>query len=68
MNPIDIVALEREARQMRAEEMRRLSGVLAERMGLYFSLLGGTLGSLGKLISVALRPLFSWNPQRLRQH
>ncbi|MFA6312550.1 MAG: hypothetical protein WCV99_02635 [Sterolibacterium sp.] len=65
MNRIDIADIERQARQMRADEMRRLSGIMAERTGLYFRLLGRTLTSLAKLLNETLRPLFSWNPQRL---
>lgn len=66
MTHIEIIAIERQARQLRAEEMRRLSGILAERMNVYFRLLGGTLVSLGSLLSEILRPLFSWNPRELR--
>lgn len=65
MTRIDIADIEREARKMRAEEMRRLSGIFADRMGLYFRLLGGSIASLNKLLSEALRPMFSWNPRGL---
>lgn len=65
MTRIDIADIEREARKMRAEEMRRLSGIFADRMGLYFRLLGRTLTSLAKLLNEGLRPLFSWNPRGL---
>lgn len=65
---IDVIAIEQEARQRRAEDMRRGEPVFLVRMGLYVRLLGETaLGACGTL-SGLLRPLFSWNPQagRLR--
>jgi len=65
MSHIDIVAIERQARQLRAEEMRRLSGIMAERSSAYLVLLGNTLVSLGGALSAVLRPLFSWNPREL---
>ena len=64
MQRINIVAIESRARAMRAEEMRRLSGIFAERSGLYFRLMGGTLGSVLAIVSETLRPLFSWCPQQ----
>jgi hypothetical protein len=64
--PIDIIAIERFARQLRAEEMQRLQGVFAERLGLLAVLFGGTLLSLLEALSERLRPLFSWNPQHRR--
>lgn len=66
MAPIDIVAIEQEARRLRAEEMRRIERVCAQRMGLYFRLLGGSFISVLAWLSEALRPLFSWNPQAPR--
>jgi len=66
MTRIEIVAIERQARQLRAEEMRRLSGILAEWMNVYLRLLGRTLVSLGSLLSKIPRPLFSSNPRQLR--
>lgn len=64
MSPIDISAIERHARELRAAEMRRLETLVAERMGLYAKL--AARSARGALISAAemLRPLFSWNPQR----
>lgn len=61
--PIDIIAIERYARQLRAEEMQRLQGVFAKRLGLLAVLLGNTLLSLLEALSETVRPLFSWNPQ-----
>ena len=63
MSHIQIVAIERQARQLRAEEMRRLGRLSAERTNQYFHLLGRALVSLGNLLSAMLRPLFSWNPR-----
>jgi hypothetical protein len=61
--PIDIAAIERHARQLRAEELQRLEGLFAERIRLYAGLLAGTLLSLAMRLGELLRPLFSWNPQ-----
>lgn len=64
MAPIDISAIERRARELRAAEMRRLEKLVAERMGLYALLAArSVLGAL-ETVAGALRPLFSWNPQR----
>ena len=65
MSHIDIVAIERQARQLRAEEMRRLSGIMAERTSAYLDGLGNTLVSLGGALSAVLRPLFSWNHREI---
>lgn len=61
--PIDIPAIERHARQLRAEEMQRLQGVLAERLGLYALLLARSLLAVLETAAECLRPWFSWNPQ-----
>lgn len=68
MAPIDIVAIEQEARRLRAEEMRRIERVCAQRMRLYFRLLAGSLLLALALFGEALRPLFSWTPQAPRSH
>lgn len=66
MSPIDITAIERHARKLRAAEMRRLEKLVAERMGLMALLAGrSVLGAL-ETVAEALRPLFSWNPKRLK--
>ena len=49
----------RQAKKMRAEEMRRIQGLMTQRLGLYFRLLAGSAVDAGN----ALQPLFSWNPQ-----
>jgi len=63
MPPLNIPAIEQEARQMRAAEMQRIGGLMSARMGLYARLLGAT--ALLALIAAGegLRLLFSWNPQ-----
>lgn len=61
--PIDIPAIERHARQLRAEEMQRLEGLFAERLALYGRLLGRSLLTLLAGCGDLLRPLFAWNPQ-----
>ncbi len=64
-NSIDIAAIERHARALRAQEIQRLHGLFAERLSLYAVLLGHSLlGALG-FVGEALRPAFSWNPQAL---
>lgn len=52
MNSLDISRIERQAHQMRAEEMARLQRLLVERLGVYL-----------RLLADALQWLFSWNPQ-----
>jgi len=63
MYPIDIVKIEREARQLRARELQRINGLIAARLGLYGQLLAATAQSALAAVSESLRPLFSWNPK-----
>lgn len=63
MTPLNIPAIEQEARRMRAEEMRRISGLVSARMGQYGQLLRTTACSGLAAIGEGLRPLFSWNPR-----
>ncbi|HXE39179.1 MAG TPA: hypothetical protein VN639_11955 [Azonexus sp.] len=63
MAPIDIPAIERQARALRAREIQRLQGLFAERLSLYVVLLGTSLLAGLEVLSEALRPAFSWNPQ-----
>jgi hypothetical protein len=63
MSPIDIAAIERRARQLRAEEIRRVEGLFAERMVLLGRLLAATVFSAALSVAQMLRPMFSWNPQ-----
>lgn len=62
METLNIADIEKQAREMRAEEMRRIQGLMGERIALYFRLLAGSVAEAGG----ALRPLFSWNPQDAR--
>jgi hypothetical protein len=64
MYNIDTNEIVRQAREMRAEEMRRIQGLVAKRLGLYFRLLAGSAADAGS----ALQPLFSWNPQAANTH
>lgn len=66
MTQIDYPSLERHARELRAQEIRRLEAVAAERMSVYMSLLGQSLMHGLYLVSELLRPLFSWSPDRRR--
>jgi len=61
--PIDIAAIESEARRLRAEEMRHLQDLFNARLSVFAHLVAGTAQSLLKAIGDLLRPLFSWNPQ-----
>lgn len=64
METIDIPAIERYARQLRAQEIQRLEGLFAERLKLCAVLLGRSALSLLESVGEILRPLFSWNPRR----
>ena len=66
MLPLSIPAIEQEARKLRAEEIRRIQGLVSARLGLYGRLLGATALSGLAAVSKRLRPLFSWNPQARR--
>lgn len=63
MNPIDIVRIEQEARQLRAQELQRIEGLIAARVALYGRLLAGSALSALAALGESLRPLFSWNPK-----
>lgn len=63
MKRIDIIAIEQQARRLRAEEMQRLGGVIGERLHLAGRLLAASLGAGLNAIGHGLRQLFSWNPQ-----
>ena len=63
MSPIDIIAIEHQARQLRAQEMRRIQGLVSARLRVYVRLIGATALSGLRAAGKALRPLFSWNPQ-----
>ena len=59
METFDTNEIIRQAKEMRAEEMRRIEGLVSARLALYARLLAGSLADVGEF----LRPLFSWNPQ-----
>jgi len=61
--PIDIPAIEQRARQLRAEEMQRLQGLMTERLRLLAVLAAHSLLDLAEGAGELLRPMFSWNPQ-----
>ncbi len=63
MSPLNIAKIEQEARQLRAEEMQRISGLISARLLQYGQLLAAT-GKTGLVaVATSLRPLFAWNPQ-----
>ncbi len=63
MDPIDIPAIEQQARRLRAAEIRRLNGLFAERAQLMARLSAESLTAGTAIVSEALRPMFSWNPR-----
>ena len=63
MHPIDIPAIERQARELRAAEIQRINGLFAERIQLLMRLAAMSAFAGAHAISEMLRPLFSWNPQ-----
>ena len=63
MYPIDIPAIERQARELRAAEIQRINGLFAERIQLLMRLAAMSAFAGAHAISEMLRPLFSWNPQ-----
>jgi hypothetical protein len=63
MEPLNIPAIEQEARLLRAQEIQRFEGLIAARLGVYAQLLGATLVAALTAVSKRLRTLFSWNPQ-----
>lgn len=66
MSPIDYRSIERHACELRAQEIGRLEAVAAERMRIYFRLLGESVLHGLYLFSELLRPFFSWVPDRRR--
>ena len=64
MHPIDIPAIERQARELRAAEIQRMNGLFAERTQLLTRLAAKSAIAGAHAISEMLRPLFSWNPQQ----
>ena len=64
MHPIDIPAIERQARELRAAEIQRMNGLFAERTQLFTRLAAKSAVAGVDAISEMLRPLFSWNPQQ----
>ena len=63
MRPIDIAAIESQAREMRAAELRRIEDIFAARLRLLAALAGHTLMDALEALAQWLRPLFAWNPQ-----
>ena len=66
MRPIDIPAIEQEARDLRAAEIHRLNGLFTERVELLARLAAASTVASAHVFSEMLRPLFSWNPQDRR--
>jgi len=66
MLPIDIPAIEQDARELRAAEIHRMSGLFVERVELLVKLGAASTVAGAHAASEMLRPLFSWNPQDRR--
>lgn len=64
MYPIDIAAIERQARALRAAEIQRINGLFAERAALLARLAAGSALAGLLALSEILLPLFAWNPQQ----
>lgn len=63
MQPIDIAAIEQQARALRAAEIQRVQGLFAEQAGVLAHLAAGTALAAVTALGEAIRPFFSWNPQ-----
>jgi len=63
MTPIDIPSIEQQARELRAAEIHRVHGLLAERSAQMVSLATGSALAGAHAFDAFLRPFFSWNPQ-----
>ncbi len=63
MNPIDIPAIEAQARRLRAAEIQRINGLFAERARLVAKLAVQSVAAGAVAVSEALRPMFSWSPR-----
>lgn len=61
MTQTETAAIDKQAREMRAAEIRRLCVAFAKGVGYYSRMLGDRLGE-------TLRPLLSWNSQEFRHH
>jgi hypothetical protein len=66
MTRIDIPTIERQARELRAAEIRRIKGLFAERSALLLKLATDSALAGARTLSDTLRPLFAWNPQQRR--
>lgn len=66
MNSIDIPAIEKRARQLRAAEIQRINGLFAERALLLVRLAAGSFATSALAVAAFVQPLFSWNPRALQ--
>lgn len=64
MNSIQFAQIEESARQLRAEEIRRIERQTAAALSRQTKRTGLALRAGLRVLSEGLRPLFSWNPQR----
>jgi hypothetical protein len=67
MRTIDIPSIEANARQLRAEEMWRVQGLIGQRLRIMALLLGHTLLGAIENAGELVRPLLTWNPQARTQ-
>lgn len=66
MQPINIPAIEHQARALRAAEIQRVHGLFAKQTKEVAHMAAASALAGLKTISRMLRPLFSWNPQERR--
>lgn len=63
MTRLSIITIEEQANQLRAEEMRRVHGLVCARLGGGCRQLCTVVLFVLTAISEGLRPFFSWNPR-----
>ncbi|MBI3094165.1 MAG: hypothetical protein HYY97_04775 [Rhodocyclales bacterium] len=63
MLPLNLAAIDKEARQLRTAELQRLQGLFFAKVSAYGHWMAGAAHSGLTAIGTSLRHLFSWNPQ-----
>ena len=66
MEPLNNAEIIAEARQMRANEIRRMQGLMGSRLRLVAGLAAESLAVGIAALGEFIRPAFSWNPQERR--
>lgn len=63
MLPLNLTALDKEARELRTAELQRLQGIFFAKVSTYGHRLAAAAQSGLTALGNGLRHLFSWNPQ-----